>query len=920
MVGGETLALGRSSRLRKGFVKRTTPGVNPFRSRQQPFRFHLFLCGFTAIGIFAGTGLRAQILDQQPDTSTLPSQTQIPTSLGSNLGGLLSQLGGPQTSSTTQTDQQGQMMREEEERQLRASQNQPPLPPEPPSPFQQMVEATTGEKLEVYGVSLFRRVPTTFAPVQNVPVGPGYVLGPGDEIVLQLSGQVNRQMRLTVDRDGSIQIPELGAVHVAGLTYGELPGFLNKQVGRIYRNFTLSVTMGALRTIQVFVVGQARRPGSYSISSLSTLLNALFASGGPMATGSLRDIQVKRNGETIDHFDLYDLLLRGDKTHDIALATGDVIFIPFAGPQVAVLGSVNHPAIYELKGQTSVEQALGFAGGESSIASGADVLLERVYEHANRNVESINLDQSKTEMMQGGDILSVRAVVDRFRNAVTLRGNVANPGRYSWKPGMRVSDLIPNKESLVTRDYWRKRNQEGQFVLEQSEEPNEDRAQRILQNQIQRQQQLLQLQQAGPTVMQGQQVPRTQQGGQGNENQQNPLQPSVTQLYDEQGRPVQVVQVPAQGTGTDGDAVMAATRQTEGSLLGANGSEQSPNGTNSTGGGNSAATALAGGSARFRAKNDVVLSAPDIDWGYAVIERQDDKTLTTSLIPFNLGKIVLNGDASQDMQLLPGDVVTIFSKADIRVPSEQQTRYVRLEGEVEEAGLYSVQPGETLRSLLRRAGGLTPDAYLYASEFTRVSTQRLQQERLNEYADQLDSQLTLANLQNAPMTPQDQASQVAAQTAIRSTVDRLHRIRPIGRIVLSLKPSDAGIDSVPDIALEDGDRFIVPRVPSNVTVEGQVYSSNAFIYEAGKRAGVYLHEAGGPDRQADHKRMFILRADGSVVSQQYTDVKKSVIYPGDTIVVPPSLPKNTLQRTLNIAQIVGNLALSAASIAVIAKE
>ena len=144
-----------------------------------------------------------------------------------------------------------------------------------------------------------------------------------------------------------------------------------------------------------------------------------------------------------------------------------------AGPQVAVLGSVNHPAIYELKGQTSVEQALGFAGGESALASGADVLLERVYEHANRNVESVGMDQSKTEMMQGGDILSVRAVVDRFRNAVTLRGNVANPGRYSWKPGMRVSDLIPNRESLVTRDYWRKRNQLGQFVLDQSEEPTE---------------------------------------------------------------------------------------------------------------------------------------------------------------------------------------------------------------------------------------------------------------------------------------------------------------------------------------------------------------------------------------------------------------------------------------------------------------
>ncbi len=692
---------------------------------------------------------------------------QTPSS--STIANLLSQYGSQ--TSPTQNDAQGQLMRQEEQRQLQASQNQPPLPPEPPSPFQQMVEATTGEKLEIYGVSLFRRVPTTFSPVQNIPVGPAYVLGPGDELVIQLSGQINRQMRVTVDRSGEIQIPELGAVHVAGLTYGDLPGFLNKQIGRIYRNFTLNVSMGALRTIQVFVVGQARRPGSFAVSSLSTLLNALFASGGPLATGSLRDIQVKRNGQTVDHFDLYDLLLRGDKSRDIALVTGDVIFIPYAGPQAAVVGSVNHPAIYELKGKTTVEQALAYAGGENSLASGADVLLERVYEHANRNVENVSAEQSETEMMQGGDILSVRAVVDRFRNAVTLRGNVANPGRYSWKPGMRVSDLIPNRESLVTRDYWRKRNQMGQFVLDQTEEPAETREQRVLQNEILRNNSWRNCGRRDRRRHPGRFRERRRRMG------------KATRIsrwrrrhtYDEQGRPIV-----NEGAG--------AGRQNEGSLqLGVRGSEQPGNaGGSSSGGGNSVAAALTGGGGRFQPRNDVLLSAPDIDWGYAVIERQDDKTLTTSLIPFNLGKIVLDGDASQDVQLLPGDVVTIFSKADIRVPSEQQTRYVRLEGEVEQAGVYSVQPGETLRSLLHRAGGFTPNAYLYASEFTRESTRRLQQQRLNDYADQLESQLTLASVSNQAVNGLDQAAQLAAQQAIRTTVQRLRQIRPIGRIVLSL--------------------------------------------------------------------------------------------------------------------------------------
>jgi protein involved in polysaccharide export with SLBB domain len=333
------------------------------------------------------------------------------------------------------------------------------------------------------------------------------------------------------------------------------------------------------------------------------------------------------------------------------------------------------------------------------------------------------------------------------------------------------------------------------------------------------------------------------------------------------------------------------------------------------------ATALTGYGTRFRPKNDVVLSAPDIDWGYAVIERQDEKTLTTSLIPFSLGKIVLDGDASQDVELLPGDVVTIFSKADIRVPSLQQTRYVRLEGEVLGAGVYSVQPGETLRGLLRRAGGFTPDAYLYGSEFTRESTRRIEQQRLNEYADELEGQLAASNAANQAKTGNDQATAMASEARARATVERLRRVQPTGRLVLDLKPDSSGIDSVPDIALEDGDRFVVPRLPSNVTVEGQVYSANAFIYKPGKRAQNYLRQAGGPDRQADRKRLFILRADGSVVSEQYANVEKSVIYPGDTIVVPPNLePRSVLQRTIDIAQIAGNLALSVAAIAVLARQ
>jgi len=708
--------------------------------------------------------------------------------------------------------------------------------------FQQMVTATTGRRVPIFGASLFNNRPSTFAPVEDVNVGPGYIIGPGDELRLQLSGQINQQLNVVVDRTGAISLPGLGAVHVAGLPFGQLAQYLRDQAGKIYRNFDLSVNMGSLRTIQVFVFGQAQQPGSYSISSLSTLLNALFVSGGPLPQGSVRDIQVKRGGQTIAHFDLYDLLLHGDKSHDVNLATGDVIFIPTVGPQVAVVGSISNPAIYELKGETTVGQVVGLAGGETNVAAGSSVRLERIYQHTMRSIEDVSGTAQSGERVQNGDIISVASIVDRFRDAVTLRGNVANPGRYVWHPGMRVSDLIPNKEALITRNYWRKRNLLGQSTPDYSPNPVD----------------------------------------------------------------------------------------TEGALK-ANGTSNTPNGTRDTAqpttttpdsGGSSVGNALTPANSIFSAQTDVILSAPDIDWSYAVIERQSTKDLTTSLLSFNLGKVVLDEDPAQNLELLPGDVITIFSKADLRVPSAQQTRIVRLEGEFVGAGVYSVLPGETLRSLLRRAGGFTGDAYLYGSEFTRESTRRVEEQRLREYADQLEAQasaVTSANQARA-ISPSDQAAATASAVDVQTAVARLREIKPIGRIVLDLKPDSTGVDSVPDLALEDGDRFIVPRLPSNVNVEGQVYSANAFVFTPGRRVIDYLREAGGPDRQADRKRTFVLRADGSVVSRQYANVDRALIFPGDTIVVPPVIDKRSLmQRIVDVATIVGQFGLGAATIAILSR-
>lgn len=494
----------------------------------------------------------------------------------------------------------------------------------------------------------------------------------------------------------------------------------------------------------------------------------------------------------------------------------------------------------------------------------------------------MDLSKPDSTPLQNGDIVSVISIVDRFKNAVTLRGNVANPGRYVWHPGMRISDLIPDKESLVTRNYWQKRNELGQIP---SNNP--------------------------PQYPNGSQ-PQYPSG----------YQPQVPNEYQPQYSNGNQTQVQNNYRSQQGEAGPQSSLQVSGSTQTSTSDRQLQNGqtrpTQSGGAAGAAGTAaLAGTEGLFPPETYLMLSAPDIDWNYAVIERQNPTDLRTSLISFNLGKVILEGDQTQNQELLPGDMVTVFSTADLRVPSAQQTRLVRLEGEFVAAGVYSVLPGETLRQLLKRAGGLTPDAYLYASEFTRQSTKRVQQQRLNEYADQLEAQLSIeASNEAAKATNERDASAAQAEmTGARSTVALLRRIQPTGRIVLQLSPDSQGVDDIPDLALEDGDRFVVPRVPSSVHVEGQVYSANAFVFTRGQQVRSYIKLAGGPSRQADAKRTFVIRADGSVYSQQYGDLPKARVFPGDTIVVPLQVTHRAILKTMvDVATILGQFGFFLAAI------
>jgi protein involved in polysaccharide export with SLBB domain len=305
----------------------------------------------------------------------------------------------------------------------------------------------------------------------------------------------------------------------------------------------------------------------------------------------------------------------------------------------------------------------------------------------------------------------------------------------------------------------------------------------------------------------------------------------------------------------------------------------------------------------------------------------DPTTLKTNLVPFDLGKLVLQHDGSQDLELQPGDVVSILSEADIRVPIAQQTKFVRLEGEFVHAGLYSVQPGETLRSLVERAGGLTPNAYLYGSEFTRESTRAVQQARLDEYISNLDLRIqrsTLALAASPVSSAQDIASGASAQSSARELITRLRQIRATGRIVLEFKPDSIGANGLPDIALEDGDTFVIPHLPASINVVGAVNDQNAFLYARGRRIGSYLTMAGGLTKDADRSRSFIIRADGEVVSYESrkglwsNEFYNLAVYPGDTIVFPEKTFKPSAMRGfLDWSQVFSQLAIGAATISLL---
>jgi protein involved in polysaccharide export with SLBB domain len=686
----------------------------------------------------------------------------------------------------------------------------PPLRVSEPSQFQRFVKEATGRLLPMYGRDLFDS-PQAYAADSSLPAPDNYLLGPGDEVRLQVVGPQEFGASLVVDRNGQVIIPKAGALTLAGVAVRDLESTFKAHLGKVFTNFQVNVTMGRLRGIQVYVVGQAQQPGTFYLSSLSTLVNALFVSGGPNANGSMRNIELKRAGKTIGKLDLYDFIARGDKSRDLPLMSGDVIVIPPVGSRVAIAGAFDQAAIYELKSAaTNVGEILALGGGVPALATTQKALLERISKTSTppRQVQDVMLDErGLRQVLQDGDVLTLLDISHAFANAVTLQGTVAVPLRYRWFEGMRILDLIPERDALITSGYYKRKN--------------------------------LLVQHADTTQIAGATV-----------------------------------------------------------------------------------------SSRMRGMVD------QINWDYAVIERLDRNKLTTQLIPFDLGKAVLQKDPVHNLALETGDVITILSQGDLRVSQERQNRLIRIEGEVAAPGVYQALPGETLPQLVTRIGGLTSQAYVFGTEFNRESVRTRQQENLDILTRKLEAQLQagpgiqVANL-GAESAAQIQAQQQQQQVLVKGQLDRLKSLKSNGRIALELDPQGQTVAALPELPLEDGDRIQVPAMPGFVSAVGAVNNENVFIYKSGKTVADIFKSAGvREDAEPDHA--FVLRADGSIIARNDRaglfggSFESLRLMPGDTVVVPAQIDRESryaaVTRVLkDWTQILGNLGLGVAAINSISK-
>lgn len=802
------------------------------------------------------------------------------------------------------------------------------------------------EELKLYGQSLFANAPSTFSPMSNTPVPASYVIGPGDELVVQLFGKENAEYRLTVGRDGSIIIPKLGPISIATMSFSEAKKYLAEQVKKQIIGVELSLTMGDLRSMRIFVMGEAHKPGAYSVSSLSTITHALFVSGGVSDIASLRNIQLKRAGKLVKTLDLYDLLNSGDTRNDVLLQPNDAIFIPSVERTVSIDGQIRRPAIYELKNEETLTDVMKLAGGKLAEGYEGAVNIRR-FSNGEQIQLTVDIENEDINVVDGDQIV-IPKISSFVSNSITLIGAVARPGKYQWKENLRISEFLGDKQKdlleiadltyvLIVRDIDENRDIELLQVDLSNLDVN-DPASNIL---LEENDRVLVFSKIEGDVLGDLRLAdlaytKNELDIKEKELWQKRIKDKLfwesVGLLDEDSNASNLSDVQIDNQTLPIITLTEAEREKVLEFKNTNYysrkrmlspvivklREQAKYGKPLK------LIEIAGEVkvpgvyplTRNASLQSLIMAAGGLTESSYLLKSEITRTTVSeegiaevNHISFSPGD-VLEEDAS-DITLTSKDRVNIFA-----IPSWQEELKVTVKGEVEFPGEYTIRRGETLLDLLARVGNLTEYGDANAAIFTRELLKLQERENLQKLAEELRKKVASEGLRTGAG-----AGSVVNYDEAKKLLNDLTKVDAVGRLVIDLQSLLDG-DAAVNVTLEDGDTLYVPGQSQSINVIGEVYVPTSHLFTANLTYKDYISKSGGLKGLADEDRIYIIRANGSVELPGrdndfwFGDNGEYVqVLPGDTIVVPfDSDNIDSLTLWSSATQIIYQLAVAVAAI------